>query len=396
MVTRLESRFRHLIWLLQLKIRVVSLNFPGKLIARLYFLVWGKRRFCAADQKIYRNTFIDKLATQAKKTHTPPCLKPNSWRIIFFFHKEILRNNIWMEHELAQAYETSAQLFGHSTLFIDPVKDVGTHQSTTELRRIFLEFNPTHLILLGDTRMKEHAGLTDYLLAEFRVKGIKIVAILMDLLFSHKVMGKDLVNFWIDKADVLIVHNSRILNHFPNRTNFLLWPSLPFPKVEPILNETFVQKDHLLILGSQHRQRELFSKYAVKNGITVASELNSRRQNFHHFPTWKQYMNRIQESKLVFTNGYRNFRESQVIARTTEVMLAKSVLLYESGSDIDFFFKPYYDYVPVNSLPDLVEKARFLLSNEDEWRFIQQNASCTIKNKYSYMIFWDSLAKKLE
>jgi len=301
-----------------------------------------------------------------------------------------------MEHELAMAYETSAQLFGHKTLFIDPVKDAGTHQSATELRRTFLEFNPTHLILLGDTRMKEHVGLTNNLLAEFRLKGIKIIVILMDLLFSHKLMGRDLVRFWIDKADILIVHNSRILNHFPNRTNFLLWPSLPFPEVDPILNENFVQKDHLLILGSQHRQREVFAKYALKNGLTVASELSSRTNNFHHFPTWEQYMYRVQESKLVFTNGYRNFRESQVIARTTEVMLAKSVLLYESGSDIDFFFKPYFDYVPINSLSDLVEKARFLLSNEEERKFIQQNAFKTMKTKYSYETFWDLLAKKLE
>lgn len=299
-----------------------------------------------------------------------------------------------MEHEMARAYESSARRFGHKTHFVDTKLARETIKSK-DLFKYFLELNTTHLILLGDTKTSEHPGLNLEMLRALRSRGIKVVVVIMDLLFTNRLMGKGLVEFWEDESDAMVVHNSRILDFFPDLDNILLWPSLPYPEDEFIFKHDSLQDIDLLIPGSDHRQRGVFASYVEKRGVRVTSQLSSRITNNSHSYSWEHYLGQIKKAKLVFTNGYRNSRESQVIARTTEVMLAKSVLLYETGSDIDYFFEPYYDYIPIRSLPDLVEKTNFLIDNDSLRDQIRSNGLHTMETKYSYKLFWHSLANKI-
>lgn len=291
---------------------------------------------------------------------------------------------------MARAYESSARHFGHQTYFLDTLY-AREFIKPESLSKVLLSVNTTHLVILGDTKLSEHPGMSKELLRMLRARNIKVIVVLMDLLFSSKTMGVELVDFWKDEADALVVHNSRILEYFPKLENVLLWPSLPYVETESIFNAVTEKSIDLLIPGSGHRQRQLFSNYAKKHGIKVVSELSSRVSHDSQVYLWESYIHRLKEARLVFTNGYRNRRESQVIARTSEVMLSKSVLMYEKGSDIDYFFKPYYDFIPVLSLPDLVEKSRFLLANYGISSQIALNGYNTILDKFSSKRFWESL-----
>lgn len=387
-----SSRLRHFAYLLKLKLRVASLHFPGIFLQRLYFELFERKRLFS------ESTSPSRSSSQSNLLLTPPPLSlespENFWNITFFFHREILRNNFSMEHEVARAYESSARRFGHKTHFVDTKLARETIKSK-DLFKYFLELNTTHLILLGDTKTSEHPGLNLEMLRALRSRGIKVVVVIMDLLFTNRLMGKGLVEFWKDESDAMVVHNSRILDFFPDLDNILLWPSLPYPEDESIFKHDSLQDIDLLIPGSDHRQRGVFASYVEKRGVRVASQLSSRITNNSHSYSWEHYLGQIKKAKLVFTNGYRDSRESQVIARTTEVMLAKSVLLYETGSDIDYFFEPYHDYIPISSLPDLAEKTNFLLNKHSLRDRIRSNGFHSMSTKYSYKRFWHLLTNKI-
>ncbi len=171
-----------------------------------------------------------------------------------------------MEHEMARAYESSARHFGHHTYFLDTLY-AREFIKPENLYKVLLNVNTTHLVILGDTKLSEHPGMSKELLRMFRTRNIKVIVVLMDLLFSSKTMGIELVDFWKDEADALVVHNSRILEYFPKLENVLLWPSLPYVETEAIFNAVTEKSIDLLIPGSRHRQRQLFSNYAKKHGI---------------------------------------------------------------------------------------------------------------------------------
>lgn len=384
------SRIRHLAYLLKLQYRLISLRFPGVFLQRLYFELFEKQQLLSGSTCPSRSSTQSHLLSTAPTSSSPPETPGFFWNITFFFHREILRNNFAMEHEMARAYESSARRFGHKTHFVD-TRLAREDIKPNDLLSYFLDLNTTHLVLLGDTKTSEHPGLDSEMLRNLRSRGIKIVVVIMDLLLTNRLMGKDLVEFWMNESDAMVVHNSRILDYFPDLGNILLWPSLPYPEDESIFKQDSLQDIDLLIPGSDHRQRGVFASYVEKRGVRVASQLSNRITNNSQSYSWEHYFGQIKKAKLVFTNGYRNSRESQVIARTTEVMLAKSVLLYETGSDIDYFFEPYYDYIPIRSLQDLVEKTNFLLNNHSLRDQIRHNSFNTISTKYSYKRFWNLL-----
>ena len=391
-------RLNHLVYLFRVQVRVIRLHFPGICLQKIHFRLFEKVKFESHSLNSLQYRVSDTLLVS--KSSTTATLKSTKklphWKIAFFFHSTILRNNFSMEHELAVAYEESARHFGHETVFLEPESLRESHSTTKQLVDFFLKLNITHLVLLGDTRTLEHPGLTKDSLKLLRSGGVKIIVVFADLLFTDKLMGKTLIDFWAHETDVMIAHNSRILRYFPNLDNILLWPSMPFPEHKLPFEQNLNPTTDLLIPGSQHRQREVFARYAYLHGIQVSTELSNRILNTSHTFSWESYMERIRSAKLVFTNGYRNFRESQITARVTEVMLAKSVLLYEKGSDIDFFFTPYYDYIPILSLPDFFEKVNFLLNNDDIRKRISSNGFTTVSTKYSNKLFWELLANKLD
>jgi len=96
----------------------------------------------------------------------------------------------------------------------------------------------------------------------------------------------------------------------------------------------------------------------------------------------------LSEDKFVFTNGYRNRHESQIIAKTTEVLLVRSLLLYESGSQLDYFFTPYSHYLPVCNVPDLVEKVNFLQNNPSVADEIIIKGRKHLLENYNTKLFW--------
>lgn len=227
-------------------------------------------------------------------------------------------------------------------------------------------------------------------IAKVRENNIAIVVDLVDVFKMYG--GNSTLEFFSNRADFLICHNSRLNvgKYFVGRS--LIWPSLPYP--ESFYLERHSQERHgLLIPGAQHRGRQYYVKYAKRHGLEFFDSLFSRSNQTSGQYSYENYTKRLCKADMVFTNGYKNRRESQVIGRVSEVMLAKSALLYESGSDIDYFFSPYSDYVPVINLADFVDKVNYLINNPLHMEKIAQSGHATILNKFSTSKFWSTIFK---
>ena len=98
---------------------------------------------------------------------------------------------------------------------------------------------------------------------------------------------------------------------------------------------------------------------------------------------------------MSFTTGYRSSNESLLAFRVVELILRDTVVFFETGSFINYFFKPYDHYIPVFNAPDLLFKANYLLNNPELLNKIKIQAKEFVQSKYAHHIFWRSLNEKL-
>ena len=300
-----------------------------------------------------------------------------------------IRSNFVMEGEMLFAYKNSLLQLGITPLIIDPYPVTGDiYEHRKNIIRELVDKRVQILVLQGDSRLKDSPIFDLEFVQQIRKKEIRIVVDLIDCFLTRN--GQETVNFFNSVADCLIYHNSRLNLQGPLSKSSVLWPSLPYPEDYYISRHTTRVID-VLIPGSQHRNRDWFANYATKHNLQLTNSLFSRTELTSASYEYSNYVNQLCRSKMVFTNGYRNRRESQVIGRVTETILAKAVLLYETGSDIDFFFEPYVDYIPIDSFPDFVEKSRYLLNQPQITQTISNQALSKLSSKYSSGLFWNSI-----
>lgn len=110
--------------------------------------------------------------------------------------------------------------------------------------------------------------------------------------------------------------------------------------------------------------------------------------------SWILYANYLEYiSRLKISLNFALLPEgrSQVRARVWETLLCKTLLLEEGNPTTSKYFSPYIDYVPFNSVDDLVYKVSYYLSHEEERDTIRQQGWDTVNKYYSATVFWTSV-----
>jgi hypothetical protein len=310
-----------------------------------------------------------------------------------------------MQSDAEFLYQHSLKELNINTNSIEP-----TFKDSNELLNNYLtkEFNknayPSLLFLDGNN--------IDFLSSDellqinlLRNKGYIIIVDHPDLLVTKNATSK-LIRI-LEIADFAVIHNPNI--DLPKKLSdkILVWPSFPFPK---LLDSTpFDQrKSGILFSGGVHRgHRQIYSNYLKKKNIEVIDALyptlskdsisekisnNNYRKNKSGFLSYQDYFDSLGLYSMAFTNGYRNPKESLLAFRACELMVKKTLVFYEVGSWIDYFFTPYEHYVPVENAPDLVDKVRYFIDNPEDMRRIIDSAKQVMDNLYSSEIFWKKLS----
>lgn len=350
------------------------------------FAKWQMRRHRISSYEILTQTYLNSSQTipiVARQLNLP--------RVALALPIEASRFGINMEGEMLFAYRNSLLSLGIEALILDPMCDLeDLDQAQSRILAQLSETGIQVLVLQGDNRFNDSPIFSAEFVAKIRNKNIAIVVDLVDVFKIYG--GNSTLEFFSDRADFLICHNSRLNVDKYFVDSSLIWPSLPYP--ESFYIERHSPKRHgLLIPGAQHRGRQYYVKYAKKHGLDLFDSLFSRSNQTSGQYSYENYTNRLCKADMVFTNGYKNRRESQVIGRVSEVMLAKSALLYESGSDIDYFFLPYSDYIPVINLADFLDKVNYLINNPRYMDKIAYNGHVTMLNKFSTSKFWSTIFK---
>lgn len=365
--------------------RYFRLVFPGVILYRPFFkLLEGKRLHRNSHEPILSASYQN----MTEMDFLIKAIQPQRKNVALALPKMATRYGFAMEGEMLFAYKNSLLSMGIEPLIVNPDLNSTNSNSRNDLFALLIDHRTEVLIFQGDTMLKGSQFLDEKFIRQVRDSGIAIVVDLVDCFITRG--GQYVVDFYLDKADFLICHNSRLQLHGNFVNNSLVWPSLPYP--EKFYFDRHVEKpEGLLIPGSNHRDRKYFARYAKKYKLDSRQRMFSNSDNSSARYSYSDYVDSLCKAMLIFTNGYKSRHESQIIGRVTETMLANSTLLYESGSDINYFFEPFKDYIPVHNLPDFVEKARYLLNNPHEARRFAANGLDTMLKKYSTEVFWDRI-----
>ena len=241
-----------------------------------------------------------------------------------------------------------------------------------------------------------------------RNKGYIIIVDHTDLLVTKN--ARNTLIRILEIADFAVIHNPNI--DFPENLSdkLLLWPSFPFPKLLDSIPFD-LRKSGILFSGGMHRgHRQIYSNYLKKKNIEVINELyqtlnkdsiskkvsnKNYGKNKSKFLSCQDYYDLLGLYSMAFTNGYRNPKESLLAFRACELMVKKTLVFYEVGSWIDYFFVPYEHYIPVENAPDLVDKVRYFIKNPEDIRRIVNSAKQVMDNRYSGESFWEKLSNKI-
>ena len=383
---QITRRFRYARGYSWLFARYIRLWSPGNLLYRVMFALLIKRKLKINWEESSPNSLIE---AKSDLIYYEPLREFQSKQLALALPFTAKRSNFLMEGEMLFAYNNSLLDIGVEALKFDSEENPGNlSQRRTEVLHELLNNRIEVLILQGDSKLNYSRVFNEEFIQDIRKRNIAVIIDLVDCFVTRN--GQQTLDFFYDKADFIIYHNSRlkIEKKFSNKS--LIWPSLPYP-------ESFYLRHHskerfgLLVPGSSHRGRKFYVDRAKKQCLNFSDSLYSKSDLSAATYSYETYVKSLCQSSLVFTNGYKNYRESQVIGRVTEVMLAKSTLLYESGSDINFFFSEYKDYVPVANLPDFIYKANYLLSHPNEAEKIASNALTTMLEKYPTVKFWSKV-----
>ncbi len=205
--------------------------------------------------------------------------------------------------------------------------------------------------------------------------------------------GLEQIEFWKQHADLIVYHNPSISVR-QNDSRLLLWPGFPLPLAK--YERPWGSKEEALLLqGSAHRQRNMYLRGVKKANLPVAGHTHSLKDVSNISISYTQYIESIKSRKFVFTNGYLNPKESIIVGRAFETLASGSVLLYERGSELSYFYTEYKDFIPIYNIADLVEKVKFLISNPAVALQIASNAKKQTQMSYNSETFWNIALSKL-
>lgn len=247
------------------------------------------------------------------------------------------------------------------------------------------------IILDGNVPANSHGQFTNSHLEDFHKAGIRIVVDIPDCYYSQD--GRDKIDYWLRHSDLVIIHNSRFENIISSH-RVMLWPGFPIA-YNPYFTMWTDKKDQISFTGSNHRNREDYKQRVGYSGIKVTDLMHSRERPTNSISRYSDYLCPLKESKFAFANGFISNKESIIVGRAIETIASGGLLLYEVGSDLNFFFTEYQDFIPVLNIPDFIEKLSFLGKNETVAKSIASSGSKVLFEEFSSSNFWHQIIDRL-
>lgn len=390
MFSRLSNFINVLRYFASLYSRILRISWPTKLVYRVLY----RRRELNLIISATRNIAVTEDSSVPFLLGAPKNMVPDNspHRFGLLLRKFVSRSKRDVESDMYFAYSQSLTDIGHTYSDMSALLTLESTESTTVTRIIHehVDAGIEHVILDGNCFLMDRFGLLEKI-KRIKRKSLGIIVDIPDCYQSKE--GYSRMLEWTKYADVVVVHNSRL--HVPSSVqNILLWPGFPFPELKYESKWSNKTKD-FSILGYEHRQREIFARKAATLGLLSFNFLHSNKQLENVRSSYIDYIAQLKEVRMTFSNGYINSRESIIVGRALESMLCNTLLLYENGSDLDFFFSPYSDYIQIYSLADFVEKSTFLMNNLTYAEQIATHGFRTYRNKYNSRKFWENVLKIL-
>ena len=257
----------------------------------------------------------------------------------------------------------------------------------------FLLFEKPDIVIFDGNFIPHGKSIDREMIREIkRDLGFKLCTFVGDL---HDLQPQSRLDYWGKVSDLVVVGNSQTRHYanFSNKGKVLVAPFFPFD--EHRFNRVDVRDIGLGFCGGKGRRRDDFLSFAEQCGIPTTT----------HFVDDKKYLNEVEfkdfltRSKITFSNGYvgtvAGIAHSVMTGRIAESILSRSLLVYESGSQIDDYLVPYVHYIPVDNVHDLVHSCRYFLKNEEIRAGMTASAYEYLMENYSSKRFWDCVTRRL-
>jgi len=222
--------------------------------------------------------------------------------------------------------------------------------------------------------------------------GFKLCTIIGDL---HDLQPQNRLDYWAEVSDLVVIFNSKTRHYanFVNNEKVLVSPLMPFD--ERCFNASVERDIGLGFCGGKGRRRDVFLSFAEKGGIPTTAHFVDDKQ----YLTGDEFRDFLSRSRITFSNGFlgtlAGLPYSVMTGRIAESILSGSLLVYESGSQIDDYLVPYVHYIPVDNIHELVHFCRFLLKNEEIRAEMTTAAYEYWMENYSSKKFWDCVTQRL-
>ena len=266
-------------------------------------------------------------------------------------------------------------------------------KSGVEALKEFLLFERPDIVVFDGNFIPSGRSIDREVIREIkRDLGFKLCTIIGDL---HDLQPQSRLNYWGEVSDLVVVFNTETRHYanFVDKKKVLAAPFISFD--ERRFNRGTVRDIGLGFCGGKGRRRDDFLSFAEQCGIPTTT----------HFVDDKKYLNEVEfrdfltRSKITFSNGYvgtiDGMPHSVMTGRIAESILSGSLLVYESGSQVDDYFVPFVHYIPVDNVHDLVHFCRYLLNNEEKRAEMANEAYSYLIENYSSKKFWDCVTQRL-
>ena len=212
----------------------------------------------------------------------------------------------------------------------------------------------------------------------------------------HELQPEDKLGYWGAVSDVVVFtaaswsRGNKYFDRFPRKESILASPCPPAD--ETVWSRSTLVKDiDLGFWGGKGRRRTSYLDFASRCGVETSTVY---REEVGRKPM-EEYVDFLLRTKISFTSGFTGIaagrRTGIMTYRIWESILARSLLIHESGCQIDDYLSPFIHYVPVDNVHELVHYSRYLLANEETSERISTAAYSFYMRNYSSTKFWNRL-----
>ena len=206
-------------------------------------------------------------------------------------------------------------------------------------------------------------------------------------------------------ADLHVMFGAHTTSHIPLPTGIkYIYAGLPFENCYSNLPN--VNKDiDIGFLGTSWKNRAPYITALSERGFNIytaggllpkdSTIVPYSKENTSWMP-YTDYLALISRLKISLNFSQLAEGRSQVRARVWETLLCRSLLFEEDNLTTPEYFTPYIDYVPFNSVEDLIFKIEYYLEHEEECDNIRYQGWETVNKCYSATVFWQNIFNILD